>query len=70
MADDFKPGDKVEWNSSGGHSVGKVVRKAVAPTKIKGHKVAASKDRPEYFVRSDKSGAEAAHKPESLKKSH
>jgi hypothetical protein len=68
MADNFKPGAKVEWNSSGGHGVGEVVKKAVSPTKIKGHKVAASKDRPEYVVRSDKSGAEAAHKPESLKK--
>jgi hypothetical protein len=46
-----------------------VVGEAVSPTKIKGYKVAASKDHPEYVVRSDKSGGEAAHKPESLKKS-
>ncbi|MGI4878887.1 MAG: DUF2945 domain-containing protein [Janthinobacterium lividum] len=65
---DLKQGDKVEWDSSGGHSVGKVVRKATAPTTIKGHKVAASPDNPEYIVRSDKSGAEAAHKPAALKK--
>jgi hypothetical protein len=45
-----------------------VVRKAVSPTKIKGHKVAASKNHPEVVVRSDKSGARAAHRPESLKK--
>ncbi len=64
---ELKKGDKVEWDSSGGHSVGKVVKKVTAPTKIKGHKVAASKDNPEYIVKSDK-GGEAAHKPGALKK--
>jgi hypothetical protein len=68
MAKDLKPGDRVEWDSSGGHSVGKVVRKQTTPTRIKGHKVAASPENPEYIVRSDKSGAEAAHKPEALKR--
>lgn len=68
MAKELKPGDPVEWDSSGGHSTGKVVRKQTTPTEIKGHKVAASEDNPEYIVRSDKSGKEAAHKPEALKK--
>ena len=63
----LKAGDKVEWDSSGGHSVGKVVKKLTSPTQIKGHKVAASNDNPEYLVKSDK-GGEAAHKPGSLKK--
>jgi hypothetical protein len=67
MAQQLKPGDKVAWDSSGGHSEGEVVKKVTSPTRIKGHKVAASKDNPEYIVRSDKTGAEAAHKPESLK---
>ena len=65
---ELKPGDKVEWDSSGGHSVGTVVKKVTAPTAIKGHKVAASKDNPEYIVKSEKSGKEAAHKPDALKK--
>lgn len=64
----FKAGDKVEWDSSGGHSVGKVVKKVTSPMQIKGHKVAASRDNPEYLVKSDKGGGEAAHKPGSLKK--
>ena len=64
----FKKGDKVAWDSSGGHSVGKVVKKVTSPTKIKDHKVAASKDNPEYIVKSDKSGGIAAHKPSGLKK--
>ena len=64
----FKKGDKVAWESSGGHSVGKVVKKLTSPTKIKGHEVAASKDNPQYLVESDKSGGQAAHKPSALKK--
>jgi Hypervirulence associated proteins TUDOR domain len=69
MTKSLKTGDKVEWDSSGGHSKGKVVKKLTSPTKIKGHKVAASTGNPEYLVRSDKTGAEAAHKPGALKKS-
>jgi Hypervirulence associated proteins TUDOR domain len=64
----FKSGDKVEWDSSGGHSVGTVVKKITAPTKIKSHAVKASSDNPEYIVKSDTSGKIAAHKPGSLKK--
>jgi hypothetical protein len=68
MAKALKKGDKVAWATSQGETQGKVVRKQTTPTKIKGHKVAASKDDPQYIVRSDKTGKEAAHKPESLKK--
>ena len=62
----FKKGDRVEWNSSGETVEGTVVRKLTEPIDIKGHHVAASDDNPEYLVRSDKTGAEAAHKPEAL----
>ena len=68
MAESVKVGDKVGWDSSGGHSTGKVVKKLTAPTKIKGHKVAASKDEPQYLVESAKSGKHAAHKAEALTK--
>ncbi len=61
-----RAGDRVAWNSSGGHSVGKVVKKITTPTKIKGHKVAASPDNPEFLVKSDKGGV-AAHKAGALK---
>ncbi len=64
----FKAGDAVKWDHSQGTTKGKVVRKQTTPTKIKGHKVAASKDNPEYIVKSDKSGKIAAHKPDGLKK--
>lgn len=61
-------GDKVEWNTSQGKTHGTVERKLTSPTDIQGHHVAASKDNPEYLVKSDKSGKVAAHKPEALKK--
>jgi len=64
----FKAGDKVEWKSSQGTVTGKVKKKLSAPTDIKGHHVAASKEHPEYLVASDKTGAEAAHKGSALSK--
>lgn len=66
--DDLKRGDKVEWNTPQGKTHGRVVKKVTSETHVKGHKVAASPDNPEFLVKSDKSGSEAAHKPESLKK--
>ncbi len=63
-----KAGDAVAWESTGGRSVGKVVRKVTAPTRIKSHKVAASPEHPEFIVRSDKTGKVAAHKAKALKK--
>ena len=68
MADSLKPGDKVTWNTSQGPTEGKVVKKLTSPTQIKTHKVAASKDNPEYLVESAKSGKRAAHKPGGLRK--
>jgi hypothetical protein len=62
-------GDKVVWDSSQGEVHGKVEKKLTSPIKIKDHKVAASPDSPEYLVKSDKTGAEAAHKPEELRQS-
>ena len=60
--------DKVSWNTSQGRTHGTVVRKQTSSTHIKGHKVAASKDAPEYIVKSEKSGDLAAHKAEALTK--
>lgn len=68
MADKrFKAGDRVEWDSSGGHSRGMVVKKVTGTESIKGHTAMASPDEPQYRVKSD-SGGEAIHKPEALKK--
>jgi hypothetical protein len=68
MATELKAGDKVRWDHSQGETTGKVVRKVTRPTRIKGHKVAASPTNPEYIVESGKTGARAAHKPSELRK--
>ncbi|AUB41560.1 MAG: hypervirulence associated TUDOR domain-containing protein [Nostoc sp.] len=68
MAEQFKKGDRVEWNTSQGKTTGKVVKKLTSPTDIKEHHIAASEDNPEYLVESDKTGKQAAHKPDALKK--
>ncbi len=64
----YKKGDKVEWDASQGKVEGTVEKKLTEPMKIKTHEVKASKDNPEYLVKSDKTGAEAAHKPDELHK--
>jgi hypothetical protein len=68
MAREFKKGDKVEWRSHGGKGVGTVERKITSETEAGGRKVRASKDEPQYLVRSEKSGGTAVHKPGALKK--
>ena len=68
MARTLKPGDRVEWDTSQGTTTGRVERKLTSPTKIKSHRVAASKDNPQYLVKSEKSGKPAAHKPGELRK--
>lgn len=68
MAEELKIGDKVQWNSSQGPVHGTIKKKLTSPTHIKGHEVAASPEHVEYLVVSDKTGAEAAHKAEALKK--
>jgi len=65
MAAGLKKGDRVSWKSHGGTAHGKVIRKQTSATAIKGHKVAASPDNPEYIVETDE-GARAAHKAEAL----
>jgi hypothetical protein len=68
LADELKKGDKVEWKTSQGKTTGEVEKKLTSSTDIKGHHVAASKENPEYLVASDKTGKQAAHKPDALEK--
>ena len=68
MTQSLKPGDKVQWRHSQGTTKGRVVKTQTTPTRIGRHEVKASKDNPEYIVKSDKTGALAAHRPEGLKK--
>lgn len=65
---EFDKGDEVTWKSHGGEAVGKVEKEITSETEAAGRKVKASKDDPQYLVRSDKSGKEAVHKPGALEK--
>ena len=67
MAAEFKAGDRVTWSSHGGTAHGKVVKKLTSACHVKGHKVAASADDPQYLVETDE-GRQAAHKPSALRK--
>ncbi len=68
MAKEPKPGDKVKWGASSGEVKGTVEKKLTKPMKIKTHQVEASPENPEFLVKSDKTGAKAAHKAGELKK--
>ena len=69
MSNQFRKGDKVTWNSHGSTVTGTVEEKITSDTETAGRTVRASKDDPQYRVRSDKSGRDAVHKPESLHRS-
>jgi hypothetical protein len=68
MAQDFSKGDRVTWSSHGGTAEGEVIRRITEDTEAAGRQVRASKDDPQFLVRSDKSGGEAVHKASALKK--
>ena len=65
---ELSKGDHVTWKSHGGTAEGTVEKKITSESEAGGRKVNASKDEPQYLVKSDKSGGEAVHKPSALKK--
>jgi hypothetical protein len=65
---EFRKGDRVRWKSHGGEAVGTVERKITSDTEAGGRTVRASKDEPQYLVKSEKSGGTAVHKPDALTK--
>jgi hypothetical protein len=68
MASDFKRGDHVEWNSEAGRVRGTIQRKVISEITFKGYKRHASKEEPQYIIKSDKSDHLAIHKGSALKK--
>ena len=68
MAQEFKQGDTVEWNTPQGKTRGSVKKKLTSSTEVGGQKISASEDDPRYLLESEKSGKEAAHKPDTLNK--
>ena len=68
MSDDLKKGDHVSWKSHGQTVEGEVEKKITSDTEAAGRTVRASKDEPQYLVKSEKSGGEAVHKGSALTK--
>ena len=64
----LKAGDEVKWKTPQGETKGTVVKKETGTAKAKGHTAKASTEHPEYRVKSDKSGKEAVHSADALKK--
>jgi hypothetical protein len=66
--EEFEQGDKVEWNTPQGKTRGTVKKRLTNRTEVGGQMIAASEDDPRYLVKSEKTGKEAAHKPDALNK--
>ena len=68
VQDEFKQGDRVEWNTPQGKTRGTVKKKLTSETEVGGQKINASEVDPRYLFESEKSGKEAAHKAGALSK--
>jgi hypothetical protein len=54
MSRTFKRGDHVAWNSEAGRVRGTVMKKVVSAVTFKGYTHYATKEEPQYFLKSDK----------------
>jgi hypothetical protein len=68
MATEFKHGGHVEWNSEAGLVRGTIQRKVTSAITFKGYQRHASKEEPQYIIKSDTTDHIAIHKGSALKK--
>ena len=54
MSKTFKVGDHVRWNSEAGRVSGVIIKKVISDTKFKGYVRHASREEPQYLIKSDK----------------
>jgi hypothetical protein len=64
----FEVGDHVTWNSEAGHVSGTIVRVHTKDVDYKGYTHHASRDEPQYEIKSDKTDHIAMHKEAALKR--
>ena len=67
MAKRFKVGDHVTWNSEAGRVRGRIVKVHAKDLDYKGYVHHASKDDPQYEIKSDKTDHVALHKGTALR---
>jgi hypothetical protein len=70
MSTSFKVGDAVRWNSEAGEIRGTVVKVHTRDVEFMGRHRPASKDEPQYEVKSDKTGHLAMHHAAALQVTH
>lgn len=68
MTQEFRRGDRVEWNFRGRPVRGTVQRRLTRRAEIGGQVVAASQEDPRYVVRSEASGKETTRRPAALRR--
>ncbi len=68
MANKFKVGDHVEWNSEAGRVRGTIQKIVTSEITFKGYTVHASEEEPQYLIKSDKTQHLAMHKGPALTK--
>jgi hypothetical protein len=64
----FARGDHVSWNSEAGRVSGRIVRVVTSEIQFKGYTVHASKEDPQYEIKSDTTDHIAMHKGSALTK--
>jgi len=68
MKHEFRTGDHVEWNSEAGRVRGTIKKRVTSAIKFKTYTVRASKEEPQYLIKSNKTDHMAMHKGAALKK--
>ena len=63
----FKRGDHVAWNSEAGRVRGVIIKKVTSDVRIQGYVHRATKEAPQYFIKSDKTDHVAVHKGSALR---
>lgn len=66
MANKFKVGDKVSWHSEAGKVSGTITRVHTRDFDYKGHTHHATREDPQYEIKSSKTDHVAAHKGSAL----
>ena len=64
----LKRGDRVSWNSEAGRVSGKIVKVHMKDVNYKGYVHHASKETPQYEIKSDKTDHVAIHKASALRR--
>jgi hypothetical protein len=67
MARMFKVGDHVTWNSEAGRVRGRIVKVHTKDVNYKGYMHHASKEQPQYSIKSEKTDHIALHKGTALR---